>query len=51
MNRSPIATRIMPGLYGTEIRVPAYVVAEPRKRGVIPDWLREKRAAAAKGSN
>lgn len=39
----PIATRVMPGLYGTEIRVPAYVVAEPRKRGQISAWLREMR--------
>lgn len=36
----------MPAAYGGFIRVPAYIVAEPRKRGAISDWLRERRAQA-----
>lgn len=41
---NPIATRLMPAPYGGFIRVPAYVMGEPRKRGNISEWLREKRA-------
>jgi hypothetical protein len=52
MTRTPIATRLMPAPYGGFIRVPAYVVAEPRKRGAISDWLREQREAVqASGRN
>lgn len=37
------ATRLMPAPYGGFIRVPAHVMAEPRKRGAISDWLRKQR--------
>lgn len=42
----PVATRPMPALYGGFINVPAYVMAEPRKRGPISKWLAERRAEA-----
>lgn len=47
----PIATRPMPALYGGFIQVPAYVVAGPRKRGAISDWLADRRAQAQANSS
>lgn len=47
--RSRFATKPMPALFGGFIDVPAYVMAEPRKRGGIGKWLSEKRATAVKG--
>jgi hypothetical protein len=41
------ATRLMPDPYGSFIRVPAYVMREPRKRGGLADWLTARR----QGSN
>lgn len=40
------ATRLMPAPYGGFVRVPAYVVAEPRKRGGLADWLAARRQGA-----
>lgn len=40
------ATRLMPALYGGFIRVPAHVMAEPRKRGGLADWLAKRRQGA-----
>jgi hypothetical protein len=37
------ATRLMPALYGGFIRVPAYTMAERRKRAGLADWLKARR--------